>query len=78
MTKCITNMTLIEEAEKHYYDEEDEFPLDYTAALRSNCAMKMSDANDDADARAHGWPVTLHRVHFSFPIDLANLRRATL
>ena len=31
----ISNYDLIEEAERHYYDEEDEFPVLYTGALRS-------------------------------------------
>jgi hypothetical protein len=47
VTKTFMNYTLIEEAEKYWYDEEDEFPMFYSAALRSTATESMS--GDDAD-----------------------------
>jgi hypothetical protein len=44
------NYAMIEEAEKYYYDEDDEFPQDYSAALRSVAAMTAVDNDEDADA----------------------------
>lgn len=45
--KVMVDYTLIEEAEKHYFDEEDEFPLLYSAALRAVAANKLATSNDD-------------------------------
>jgi hypothetical protein len=47
IVKSMVNYTLIEEAEKYYFDEEDEFPLVYSAALRSVAAMKLAAEDDD-------------------------------
>jgi len=43
----IMDMTLIEVAEEHYFEEDDEFPIEYTAALRSVCVSWLCD--DDGD-----------------------------
>jgi hypothetical protein len=40
---------LIEKAEEYYYDEEDEFPLQYSAALRSVACENLEESNDDGD-----------------------------
>ena len=48
----IVNYTLIEEAEKHYFDEEDEYPMDLSVALRTVATEAMAeddDAGDDVD-----------------------------
>ena len=34
VSRLILNADLMEEAEKHYYDEEDEWPIEYTKALK--------------------------------------------
>jgi hypothetical protein len=47
VTKLLVNYSMIEEAEKHYFDEEDEFPIDYSAALRSVACEKVGDDDDD-------------------------------
>jgi hypothetical protein len=47
VSKAIVNGDLVEEAEKYYYDEEDEFPMLYSAAMRAIVAASMSE--DDAD-----------------------------
>ena len=52
VTKLIVNFELIEEAEKYYYDEEDEFPMMYSAALRSVATMRLINDgghNNDQD-----------------------------
>jgi hypothetical protein len=38
---------LIEEAEKYYFDEEDEFPMHYTAVLRYTAEVEMGDNDVD-------------------------------
>jgi len=40
---------LIEKAEEYYFDEEDEFPMQYCAALRSIACEKLEESNDDCD-----------------------------
>jgi hypothetical protein len=50
VTKSLINYRLLEEAEKHYFDEEDEFPMDYSIALREVAFSKTkidSEGNDD-------------------------------
>jgi hypothetical protein len=49
VTATLMNYALIEEAEKYYYDEDDEFPMSYSAALRSVAGMGAADNDDDAD-----------------------------
>lgn len=49
VTKTIVSYALFEEAEKYYYEEEDEIPMEYSVALRSVCAMNMGDDDEDAD-----------------------------
>jgi hypothetical protein len=49
VTATFLNYALIEEAEKYYYDEDDEFPMNYSAALRSVAGMSAADNDDDAD-----------------------------
>mmetsp|Transcript_32251 Transcript_32251/g.78672 ORF Transcript_32251/g.78672 Transcript_32251/m.78672 type:complete len:334 (+) Transcript_32251:80-1081(+) len=44
----IVNYTLIEEAEKQYFDEEDEYPMDLTVALRTVATEAMAEDGDDA------------------------------
>jgi hypothetical protein len=46
VTKLLVNYSMIEEAEIHYFDEEDEFPMDYSAALRSVACEKLGDEDD--------------------------------
>lgn len=43
----IVNYTLIEEAEKFYYEEDDEYPMDLSAGLRSVAATAMSNGESD-------------------------------
>lgn len=49
VNKAVFSGDLIEEAEKFYYDEEDEFPLVYSAALRSIATSIMSEEELDLD-----------------------------
>jgi hypothetical protein len=49
VTAALMNYALIEEAEKYYYDEDDEFPMEYSAALRSVAATSAADNDDDVD-----------------------------
>jgi serine/threonine protein kinase len=46
VASCLVGYDIYEEAEKHYYDEEDEFPLKYTAALRD---IGMEEGGGDED-----------------------------
>lgn len=50
VTKLLVNYSLIEEAEQHYFDAEDEFPMDYSAALRTVACEKIGDDDGDDDA----------------------------
>ena len=45
----ISNYDLLEEAEKHYYDEDDEFPPEYSAALRSIVLQAIANKSEDED-----------------------------
>jgi len=45
VAKLVENNTLFEEGRKNYFD--DEFPLKYSAALRSVACEKLDDGNDD-------------------------------
>lgn len=50
--RLILKADLMEEAEKHYYDEEDEWPIEYTKALKSvvrEIATKESSSEIDED-----------------------------
>lgn len=47
--RTIISYALMEEAEKYYYDEEDEFPMSYSAALRSVVTANLGDDDDDTD-----------------------------
>jgi hypothetical protein len=49
VTNCFVNGTLIEEAEKYWYDEDDEFPMDYSAALRCTATESMAPEDEDQD-----------------------------
>jgi hypothetical protein len=46
---ALINYALIEEAEKYYYEDDDEFPMEYTKALRSVAFMLGVDESDDVD-----------------------------
>jgi hypothetical protein len=47
--KTLVNFSLIEEAEKYYFEEDDEFPMEYSAALRSVATEFMMADDDDVD-----------------------------
>jgi DNA repair exonuclease SbcCD ATPase subunit len=49
VAKTAINYTLIEEAEKHYFEEDDEFPQDLSIGLRSVATMAISEEDDDLD-----------------------------
>lgn len=49
VTKTIVDYTLIEEAEKYYYEEDDEYPQDLSIGLRSVATMSMAEENEDVD-----------------------------
>ncbi|KAG7362983.1 hypothetical protein IV203_026343 [Nitzschia inconspicua] len=49
VTKSVVDYTLIEEAEKFYYDEDDEYPQDLSIGLRSVATMRMAEEDDDID-----------------------------
>jgi hypothetical protein len=49
VTKSLVDFSLIEEAEKYYYAEEDEFPMDYSRALRSVATEFIMADDDDVD-----------------------------
>ena len=52
VTKTIIDYTLFDEAEKYYFDEEDEFPQEYQVAIRAvvfdQMMEKKSEESDDA------------------------------
>ncbi|CAJ1966451.1 unnamed protein product [Cylindrotheca closterium] len=48
ITKTIVNMDLFEKAEEYYYDEGDEFPMEYSMGLR-NVAFEKLEAEGDGD-----------------------------
>lgn len=49
VTKTVVDYTLIEEAEKHYFEEDDEYPQDLSIGLRSVATMAMAEEDDDMD-----------------------------
>jgi TolA-binding protein len=49
VTKTVVNYSLIEEAEKFYYEEEDEYPQDLAIGLRSVASMRLVEEDDDVD-----------------------------
>ena len=54
VSRLVLKAELTEEAEKHYYDEEDEWPLEYTKALKSvvrasNTESDLANEDDDED-----------------------------
>ncbi|KAG7341819.1 hypothetical protein IV203_006911 [Nitzschia inconspicua] len=49
VTKSVVDYTLIEEAEKFYYEEDDEYPQDLSIGLRSVATMRMAEEDDDID-----------------------------
>ena len=49
VAKSLINYSLIEAAEEFYFDEEDEFPMEYSVALRSVATMAASEDDDDQD-----------------------------
>lgn len=52
VAKTIVDYSLMEEAEKHYWEEEDEFPLEYSAALRSIATDKFEE-EEGSDEGGH-------------------------
>lgn len=48
LVKAIIDYSLFEEAEKYYYEEDDEFPMDYSVALRS-VAFEREEIDGDDD-----------------------------
>lgn len=46
VSNCLVGYDVYEEAEKHYYDPEDEYPLKYTAALRD---IALEEGGGEAD-----------------------------
>jgi hypothetical protein len=56
VAKLIMRADLTEEAEKHYYDEEDEWPLEYTKALKTvvrEASKNEEDTEVDAENDAY-------------------------
>jgi hypothetical protein len=49
VAKTIINYSLLDEAENHYFDEEDEFPVEYSEALRSIATLFLQDDYLDYD-----------------------------
>ena len=49
VTSLAVSYDLIEKAEEYYFDEEDEFPMQYSAALRSIACERLEESNDDGD-----------------------------
>jgi TolA-binding protein len=49
VTKTLVNYSLIEEAEKFYFEEEDEYPQDLAIGLRSVATAALVEADDDTD-----------------------------
>jgi DNA repair exonuclease SbcCD ATPase subunit len=49
VSKTLVDYSLLEEAEKHYYEEEDEYPQDLSIGIRSVATMQMAEADDDMD-----------------------------
>jgi hypothetical protein len=49
VAKTMIDYSLIEEAEKYYFDEEDKFPMYYTAVLRCTAEVEMGDNHVDYD-----------------------------
>lgn len=60
VSKLIMKADLTEEAEKHYYDEEDEWPLEYTKALKSVVrAASTSEEDTEIDEENDAYIETL-------------------
>ena len=49
VAKTIINYALFEEAEKYYYYEDDEFPMDYSLSLRTVVFDKLEEQENDED-----------------------------
>jgi DNA repair exonuclease SbcCD ATPase subunit len=49
VAKTVVNYTLMEEAEKHYFGEDDEYPQDLSIGLRSVASMAIAEEDDDLD-----------------------------
>ncbi|CAJ1966456.1 unnamed protein product [Cylindrotheca closterium] len=49
ITKTIVNMDLFEKAEEYYYDEGDEFPMEYSMGLRNVAFEKLEAEGEDDD-----------------------------
>jgi hypothetical protein len=47
VAKTIVDYSLMDEAEKHYWEEEDEFPIEYSAALRSIATENYEEEQGD-------------------------------
>merc|ERR1711935_1267674 len=45
---CLIGTDIYEEAEKHYYDKDDDFPMKYTSALRS-LGLESGGAEEDVE-----------------------------
>lgn len=43
ISRLVLRADLMEEAEKHYYDEQDEWPIEYTKALKSVVRAQQAD-----------------------------------
>lgn len=49
VTTTLVNYSLLEEAEKFYFEEDDEYPQDLAIGLRSVATQALVDADDDTD-----------------------------
>eukprot|EP00980_Cylindrotheca_fusiformis_P019679 scaffold6870_cov121-Cylindrotheca_fusiformis.AAC.6 len=49
VTRLLVDYSMIEEAEKYYYDEEDEFPIEYSAAIRAIACEKIENDNENEE-----------------------------
>eukprot|EP00980_Cylindrotheca_fusiformis_P023732 scaffold10878_cov131-Cylindrotheca_fusiformis.AAC.1 len=53
VSQTILNYSLMEQAEQHYFEQDNEFPLEYSAALRSVAAAGKEGEDDDDDDDGH-------------------------
>jgi hypothetical protein len=58
--KTAVNYKLIEKAEEYYYDEDDEFPMEYSAAIRSVATEALGDDEETGDQGTYENFITLN------------------
>jgi len=79
ITKTIVNYDLFEKAEEYYFDEDDEFPTDYSMGLRSVAFERLEAEGDDDDDEGEMDDDLMERLSMAVQLtenDLDELREA--